>query len=51
MARTETVRVSSDEKALLDDVAERIFGTTDVAYGATINTLASNCLTSENHEH
>lgn len=51
MARTETVRVSSDEKALLDDVAEEVFGTTDVAYGATINSLATNHLDSQNDEH
>lgn len=39
--RDETIALSTDEKELLDEAADDIFGTTDVPYGATVSALAS----------
>jgi predicted transcriptional regulator len=40
MTRTETIRVSSDEKNRLDNIAEDEFGTTAVPYGSVVSYLA-----------
>jgi hypothetical protein len=40
MSRTETIRVSTDEKNRLDKIAEDEFGTTGVPYGSVISYLA-----------
>lgn len=38
--RSTTISVSHEEKQLLDEAADTLYGTTEVPYGATIERLA-----------
>lgn len=42
MARENTVKVSNEEKNLLDEARESIFGTDEVPYGVVISELCKN---------
>lgn len=42
--RANTIRISADEQALLDDVAQDRYGTQEVPYGAVVEALAKDYL-------